>query len=313
LAGGLKIPPQFPGKTHSCIAPDETLPLRSGSFSPVFRMSDLHVSTPSGASGISAEIHETALSAAQMLGNLRQVNENTQSIAAAAEEMVATVNEIGRYAGNISAQAQEARNMTRDGAQAADVAIQHIREIKSAVAQTAERVAALDGFSRKIGFIAVNIKKIASQTNLLALNATIEAARAGDAGRGFSVVAAEVKNLSRETASATEEINSLIAQLTQEMAAILASMGQSKQAVSGGERAFSELAEKIGMIREKIDVAADDTTHIAGTLSQQTIASNEVARGMAEIAENGRKGVDDVEKIVQSINRIERLVDAGSS
>jgi len=259
---------------------------------------------------ISIEVNETAIFSAHMLSNLRQVDEKSHAIAAAAEEMVATVKEIGNYGGNIAQQAQQAKEATDAGSQAAHDAISKMNKIAEAVKEGGEKVNVLSEFSSRIGNIAENIKSIADQTNLLALNATIEAARAGEAGKGFSVVAGEVKSLSSETAKATEEINEIINNLQEEMSSILSSMRDSSDAVQSGQEAISTVGQRMSDINEKIQQVTDNTTNISNTLSEQGQASQEVAQGIAEIATSSSNSVDGIEKIVNAMDSVEKLISA---
>ncbi len=233
---------------------------------------------------LSVEANETAIFSAQMLYELRLVDEKAQTVAAAGEEMTATVSEIGKYGKNISEQALQAQEATISGEQASVDAKNQMMEITKAVQETAERFATLDGLSKTISSILETIKKIAAQTNLLALNATIEAARAGEAGKGFAVVAAEVKNLSNQTAEATEQIADIIEQLQGEISVILESMNKSSEAEGSGEVSIENLASKIQAIRERIDQVSTNTQHISHTLSEQAVASNEVAEGISSIS-----------------------------
>jgi methyl-accepting chemotaxis protein len=210
---------------------------------------------------LSVEANETAIFSARMLSSLREVNGQTQGIAAAAEEMVATVKEIERYGMSIADQAQEANSTTQLGAQAVKNASQNMERIKDAVSKSVGQVNVLAEFTEKIGGIADDIKKIADQTNLLALNATIEAARAGDAGKGFAVVASEVD-------------------------------------------------ERMVEINQKINTVTDNTAQITHVLQEQNTASNEVAQGIATIAASSAESVQGIERIVDSMDKVEKLISA---
>ncbi|MDB2415403.1 methyl-accepting chemotaxis protein, partial [Rickettsiales bacterium] len=257
---------------------------------------------------ISIEVNETAIFSAHMLSNLRKVDEKSHAIAAAAEEMVATVKEIGKYGKNIAQQSQEAKTATDSGSQVAKDAVSKMNKIADSVKEGSEKVSVLSEFSSRIGNIAENIKGIADQTNLLALNATIEAARAGEAGKGFSVVAGEVKSLSGETAKATEEINDIIKNLQAEMSVILSSMQDSSKAVESGQEAIEQVGDKMIEINDKINQVTENTTNISNTLSEQEQASQEVARGIAEIAVSSTNSVEGIEKIVNAMDSVEKLI-----
>lgn len=257
---------------------------------------------------LSIEANETAIFSAQMLSNLKEVDAQTQGIAAAAEEMVATVKEIERYGEQIAGQAQEAQSATQSGARAVQNASENMSSITQAVGKSVDQVNILAEFTGKIGGITEDIKKIAEQTNLLALNATIEAARAGEAGKGFAVVANEVKALANQTAASTEEITNIIGNLQVETQNTLESMERSTQAVQVGQDTMAEVSECMIDIDGKINTVTENIAHISNTLQEQNQASSEVAQGISTIAQNSKESVSGIERIVGSMDKVEKLI-----
>ncbi len=257
---------------------------------------------------LSVEANETATFSAHMFYNLRKVNNQAQTIAAAGEEMTATVREIGAYGENISIESQEAQKASADGENAAESVQYKMSEITQSVSETSSRIQNLNGLSDNIATILQTIKKISSQTNLLALNATIEAARAGEAGKGFAVVANEVKALSGQTAKATEEIAEIIQNLRAEMESITQSMDNSSRAVSEGEESIRDLSQKILTIREKIESVTNNTLSISHTLREQEQAATEVSSGISSIAQSSMDSLVGIEQIVDSMSEVEKLI-----
>lgn len=259
---------------------------------------------------LSVQANETAIFSAQMLSNLKKVDQQAQTIAAAAEEMVATVQSISNFGSNISSQAQDAETAVTAGAQASSKAVETMNHITASVKDTMQKVTTLAQFSDRIGKISSDIKKIADQTNLLALNATIEAARAGEAGKGFAVVAGEVKSLATQTKGSTDEINIIIRQLQEEVQSVLHSMEGSSKAVTEGQEAINEVGRQMEQIHHRIDEVTRNTANIAGTLTEQGQASQEVAKGIATIAASSSESVQGIERIVDAMNAVEKLISA---
>jgi methyl-accepting chemotaxis protein len=257
---------------------------------------------------LSIEANETAIFSANMLNSLRNTENRAQGIASAAEELVSTVKEINQYGENIAEQAKEAQQVSQLGSVASAQAVTEMQRIKSSVNTSIGRVGVLNGLSKQIGKIALDIKKIANQTNLLALNASIEAARAGEAGLGFAVVAGEVKNLSKRTRDSPDAIDEIIVRLQDEMENILISMNETSEAVISGEEIITDVGDRMGGIREKIDKVTQNTSQISEALSQQSQTSQEVAHGISMIAKDSVNSVKGCESVVDAMNAVEMLV-----
>ena len=251
-----------------------------------------------GMVSMSVNLNEAVTSSAEMIRDTREVDKRTQAIAAAAEELVASVNEIARNTESAAVDAQAARSTADQGVIAADKAVAAMERIAQAVEDASVRVESLAEASQQIGTIVGQINDIARQTNLLALNATIEAARAGEAGKGFAVVASEVKNLSNQTAKATEDIRARIDKLRAEMDGIVASMRAGAAAVDEGRDVITAAGGEMRAMSDQVIGITHKMEEIAGILSQQTQASNEVAEGITTIASMTGQNVTQIEAIV---------------
>jgi methyl-accepting chemotaxis protein len=257
---------------------------------------------------VAMSINESAVANAQMVGQLRAVDHESQSIAAATEETVTGIQEIWARSRDVAALAGEARSVTADGGHTVQQAVARMEQIATAVDGAATRVGELSVASERIAEIVSTIEAIAKQTNLLALNATIEAARAGEAGKGFAVVASEVKNLSNQTARATEDIRLRIDALKAEMGAIVASMEDGTRAVAAGQQAIREVSERMADIGDHIGRTEQRMSDIASILTQQSAAANQVASGTARIAESSATNSAAILRSVQATRGVETLL-----
>ncbi|WP_437436669.1 HAMP domain-containing methyl-accepting chemotaxis protein [Pseudomonas congelans] len=166
-----------------------------------------------GVTQIASAAEELSAVTEQTSAGVNSQKVETDQVATAMHEMTATVQEVARNAEEASEAAVTADRQARDGERVVNEAISQIERLASAVSNSSEAMGALKQESDKIGSVLDVIKSVAEQTNLLALNAAIEAARAGEAGRGFAVVADEVRSLAQRTQKSTEEIEALIVRL----------------------------------------------------------------------------------------------------
>ncbi|MEY9180983.1 methyl-accepting chemotaxis protein [Bradyrhizobium sp. USDA 313] len=213
------------------------------------------VQLESAASTLTRTAETTQSLSSQVAGVSEQASSNMQSVATATEELSASVEEIGRQ--------------VRDSSRIAEAAVVQAKE-------TDGRIGKLSHAAQQIGEVVKLITAIAEQTNLLALNATIEAARAGEAGRGFAVVASEVKSLASQTAKATDEISSHIAGM----------QGATAESVA----AIKEIGATIGQI-------SSISTSIASAVEQQGAATQEIARSVQTVAQGTQTAATDIGQV----------------
>ncbi len=249
------------------------------------------------------ESNEAMVVLANMMRDVADASELSQTMAAAVEELVASVREIAQSSETAASEADAADGSARAGVEAANRAVATMEAIHRAVRNAAANVDTLAEASTQIGVIVQDIEDIADQTNLLALNATIEAARAGDAGKGFAVVAGEVKNLANQTGRATEDIRKRINNLRTEMETIVGAMREGAEAVDEGRSTVSQVGDRLQEISTGIGGVTAKMRDMAGILAQQTDAATEVAAGTGRMATLNTRNEAEVGQILDQMDR----------
>lgn len=209
----------------------------------------------------------------------------TTAVAAAMEQMTGTVLAVAQNASATSEAADQAKDSATEGAAMVSKAVDAIIEVSESAEQLGEDIGELNGQAGEIGRIIGVINDIADQTNLLALNAAIEAARAGEAGRGFAVVADEVRKLAEKTVAATKEVEEAIRAIQQGSSHAMESMQQTEKQVTQSTELSNQAGEVIHQIMANITDMVDRVTQIATAAEQQSSAAEEINRSIDEIAE----------------------------
>lgn len=208
----------------------------------------------------------------------------TAQVSAAMQEMASTVQQVSENAHASAEAARHAAETARRGGAIADETLRKMRTIADSVSGTARKIEELGKSSDQIGRIVGVINDIADQTNLLALNAAIEAARAGEQGRGFAVVADEVRKLAERTTTATKEIAGMIKSIQDETRTAVAAMQQGTTHVEEGLKTTAEAGEALRQIIEVAEKVGEMVTHIAAATAQQSSTSDQVNNNMEQIA-----------------------------
>jgi len=219
----------------------------------------------------------------QTLDDSQLQKDRTIMVVTAINEMGATVNEIATNAAQAAVTAREADAESIDGQKVVTRARTTINQLSKDVEQVGEVIESLATHTKSIGSILDVIRAISEQTNLLALNAAIEAARAGEAGRGFAVVADEVRNLASRTAVSTNEVQYMIDKLQSESSRAVSAMAQSRSRSLEGVTAVDEASQSLSGISERIALISDMNIQIATATEEQSTVVEDINRNVTEI------------------------------
>ncbi|HXZ11185.1 MAG TPA: methyl-accepting chemotaxis protein [Candidatus Sulfotelmatobacter sp.] len=227
---------------------------------------------------------EISASATEQSAGMDSQKDQTHQVATAMQEMSATVVEISDNSTKAADAAKKASDTARSGGKIVEDTLRKMREIAASVGDTAKKVHELGSRSDQIGQIIGVIDDIADQTNLLALNAAIEAARAGEQGRGFAVVADEVRKLAERTSKATKEIAQMIQSIQVETKSAVTAMESGTKQVESGVEMTAQAGSSLREIIKAAESVGEMVTHIATAATEQSSATEEVNNSVEQIA-----------------------------
>lgn len=226
--------------------------------------------------------------------------------AAAMEEMNASVLEVSKNASNAAGLSSKARDKATEGANMVQKVISSIADVQKSSTSLKDAMAHLGKQAEDIGHIMNVISDIADQTNLLALNAAIEAARAGEAGRGFAVVADEVRKLAEKTMSATKEVGDAISGIQHGARNSTISVENSVKSIVETTNIASQSGDALKEIVTLVDNTSDQVQAIAAASEEQSAASEEITRAMGEVSNISSVLADNMNESIKAVDDAEQ-------
>jgi methyl-accepting chemotaxis protein len=239
--------------------------------------------------------------------NINKQTQETEQVATAMNEMGATVREVAHNAASAATAANNADNEAKGGKAIVSETATAIQQLADSVERTAQVIHQLEADSETIGSVLDVIKGIAEQTNLLALNAAIEAARAGEQGRGFAVVADEVRTLASRTQSSTQEIQQMIERLQAGAANAVQAMEQGRSQAQAGVEQAREAATSLEAITSAVTTISEMNTMIASAAEEQTSVAEEMNKSIVSISQLSHDTAGAVEQTTSASTELSKL------
>jgi methyl-accepting chemotaxis protein len=261
-------------------------------------------------SSATGQVNEVALrvvaASNSSMFNSDQQASRTSSVAAAINQLGAAAQEIARNAAQASNQASDARSLAEDGQQVVDRSIAAMNQLSSMLSASSTNIESLNSKTVNIGQILEVITSISQQTNLLALNAAIEAARAGEAGRGFAVVADEVRNLAHRTQESAQQVQTMIEELQVGARESVSTMSDSQRHSQDSVEIANLAGERLSSVTQRIGEIDGMNQSVATATEEQTAVVESINVDITEINTLNQEGVENLQSTLRACSDLEQ-------
>ncbi|MFJ7143355.1 MULTISPECIES: methyl-accepting chemotaxis protein [Pseudomonas chlororaphis group] len=261
-------------------------------------------------SSATGQVNEVALrvvaASNSSMFNSDQQASRTSSVAAAINQLGAAAQEIAQNAALASQHSSDARSLAEDGQQVVDKTIAAMQQLSAKISSSCDNIETLNSNTVNIGQILEVITSISQQTNLLALNAAIEAARAGEAGRGFAVVADEVRNLAHRTQDSAQQVQKMIEELQVGAREAVGTMTESQRESESSVGIANQAGERLGSVTQRIGEIDGMNQSVATATEEQTAVVESINVDITEINTLNQEGVENLQATLRACADLEQ-------
>jgi methyl-accepting chemotaxis protein len=286
---------------------DEIGKLFAGFNRAVNNINSMLVEVSEAAASAASASSQISSSSEEMASGTDEQSQQAVEVAGAVEEMTKTIIETTKNASEATDAAKNSGNIAKEGGKVVNETIEGMNRIAEVVQRSASTVQKLGQSSEQIGEIVQVIDDIADQTNLLALNAAIEAARAGEQGRGFAVVADEVRKLAERTTKATKEIAAMIREIQKDTTGAVTSMNEGTAEVEKGKHLADKAGQSLVQIIDGAQQVADIVSQVAAASEEQSSAAEQISKNIeaiSSVTQQSNAGIQQIARAAEDLNRL---------